>query len=201
MRGIDVASYQGIVPWHTLHNVDFGVVKVTEGENYVNPYWQTNAANLRVENKLRGFYYFSIPGLKGNTPEAEAVYFWSKIEHFILPGDIIACDVEKTNYNDAKRTSTWVYKSLSYLKKLAKFTPLIYSYPDFITLYLTDRKLSEFPLWLAWYKDNLPKSFQQWSRIALWQRGPGTIPGITGQVDIDIFFLGAEKFKEYGKPA
>jgi lysozyme len=200
MKGIDVSSYQGIVPWHNLKDIEFGITKVTEGESYINPFWRDNAIHMQVEKKIRGFYHFSLPGAAGNTPEAEAAYFWSKVEHIIRKGDIIACDIEKTYLRSDKQTSDWAYRLLQHLEQLAKFRPFIYSYPDFIKTQLTDKRLSHWPLWLAWYQDDLPHSFAQWPTITLWQRGPGKIQGLSGQTDVDIFFLKANDLKKWGKP-
>jgi lysozyme len=199
MKGIDISSYQGTVPWHTMHDVSFGIVKVTEGEGYTNPYWKDNAINLRVTNKIRGFYMFSLPGQGSNTAEAEAAYFWSKIENIISKGDLIACDVEKTNLSP-KLTSDWTLSLLQHLEYLAGYKPFLYTYPSFIDQYLKSPKLANYPLWLAWYKSNLPRSYAQWRTIALWQMGPGKIQGVSGQVDIDIFLLGAHELERYGKP-
>jgi lysozyme len=199
MKGVDVSSYQGLVPWHILHDIDFGIIKVTEGEGYVNPYWKDNAVNLHIENKIRGFYLFSLPGTPGNTPEAEAAYFYSKVEHILQKGDLIACDIEKTQL-DAPQTCNWSYRLLHHLEQLAGYKPFLYSYPDFIKTHLTDRRLAQWPLWLAWYEQELPRSFAQWPVIALWQQGPGIVKGIPGKVDVDVFFLSASDLKKYGRP-
>lgn len=200
MKGIDVSAYQGVVPWHNLSEIGFGITKVSEGEGYSNPYWQSNAVNMRVEKKTRGFYHFSMPAWKQNTPEGEAAYFWSKIENVLMKGDLIAVDIEKAFIDDPVVVNSWALRVLSHLEYLAGWPPFLYSYPDFITRYLTDKRLARFPLWLAWYQEELPKSYRQWKTITLWQQGPGKIPGLKGEVDVDVFFLSASALEKFGKP-
>src|SRR5438067_10824865 len=199
MKGVDLSAYQGVLPWQKLNDIQFGIIKVTEGEGYINPYWYENTVEMRKHGKLCGFYMFTTPGLGKNTPEGDARYFWTRVGRTVQKGDLIAVDLETTLLNP-QQTSQWAFKVLSTLESLASWKPLIYSYPDFIRNNLTDKRLAAYPLWLAWYDDNLPRSFEQWPVIALWQRGPGTVQGETEDIDIDIFFLKADRLRAYGKP-
>ena len=81
---------------------------------------------------------------------------------------------------------TW----LSEVEKATKRRPMIYSDLSFAQTYLTDERLSDFPLWIADYNDEvgeLPKPWQA-SGWQLWQyTDSGSISGIGVKVDQDKF--------------
>ena len=69
--------------------------------------------------------------------------------------------------------------------KSAGYEPMIYANERWFLLHLDLRKLSDYPLWLAAYKEEITFPY----RIKMWQyTEKGTVDGIEGNVDLNICF-------------
>ncbi len=51
----------------------------------------------------------------------------------------------------------------------------------------SDQRLANYGLWIAAYQSSEPTSFAPWQFWAIWQYGGGPVPGIIGNVDLDVF--------------
>jgi GH25 family lysozyme M1 (1,4-beta-N-acetylmuramidase) len=90
-RGADFSSYQGAAGVRTAlrHGLDFGIVKLTQGVDYVNPYWREQAGLLRAHGCAVGLYHFLEPHIDG-------AHQWDHFEHagIGLVGSVLAVDHE-----------------------------------------------------------------------------------------------------------
>ena len=93
--GIDAASFQGNVDWARVDSVcEFGAEKVTEGTDYVNPYWPVAKAALAARAKATGFVpmaYLFLDAVESGAAQAE--YFASKAGQLIGWGIVV--DLER----------------------------------------------------------------------------------------------------------
>ncbi|MBI3647932.1 MAG: hydrolase, partial [Actinobacteria bacterium] len=64
LPGIDVSHWQGKIDWTKVaaDGVTFAIVKATEGRNYVDPMYATNAAGATANGIAVGAYHFASPG-------------------------------------------------------------------------------------------------------------------------------------------
>ena len=70
LNGIDISSWQGDIDLSKM-DLDFVIVKATEGLNYVNPYCEPKVQQARSLGLKWGFYHFA----SGTDPIAEADWF------------------------------------------------------------------------------------------------------------------------------
>ncbi|MGK5640161.1 peptidoglycan-binding protein [Streptomyces sp. URMC 126] len=89
IRGIDISSYQSSA--YSTFDLDFVLIKATEGRSYVNPRMRDQAARARRAGLVVGFYHFLRPG---NLDE-QAAYFVERCDS--VEGDILAVDWETTD--------------------------------------------------------------------------------------------------------
>ena len=194
--GNDISSYQGNIDYSVYSkNSNFIIIKVSEGNGYIDPKFIRNQTEARIAGLPLGYYHFARPDL-GNTPEAEADFFLKTIGK-LLDGEMLCLDYEpKSNPGDAV---AWCKGFLDRIFSVTGCRPL---------LYLNKSQVSGFNwksvadagygLWLACYDENTIAG--PWKFIAMQQWTSGqTVPGITtGVVDGDYFFGTVEQFKAYG---
>lgn len=197
LKGADISNYQGNPDFVKVKkSLDFIILKASEGNGYRDPVFTANQVAARNAGLLLGYYHFARPNL-GNTPEAEAAWFLSVIQH-IDQGEILCLDFE-VDYSDAVN---WCKRFLDYIQTKTGVKPLIY---------LNQSQLKEFNwkpvidadygLWLAQY-DNDPNQTNgnfPWPTIAMKQwSSSGKVSGINGNVDVDSFFGDVAIFQAYG---
>lgn len=121
MRGIDISSAQARINLDSIaHEVDFIIIKATEGVGYTNPYaykWANDCIRLGI---AFGFYHYA----RQNNPANEAEYFLSVIRPYIGQC-VFALDWEECQPAD------WVNSFVDRMHELTGFWPWIYSNPRF----------------------------------------------------------------------
>jgi hypothetical protein len=92
LPGEDRSSFQGVTGWG---GDVFGFAKATEGEDWSDPTFRSNWANLRAEGKVRGAYHFFHPA---SSPAGQAQFFITTVREQggIEPGDVFIVDAEIT---------------------------------------------------------------------------------------------------------
>jgi hypothetical protein len=86
IKGVDVASYQSTT--YDITDLDFVIVKATEGTTYVNPKLGAQTSRARAAGLVVGFYHFQRAG----DPIGQAAYFVQRAA--ARPGEFLACDWE-----------------------------------------------------------------------------------------------------------
>lgn len=182
--GIDVARYQEQINWNKVENddIEFAFVKATEGEAYVDPYFQENWAALGTSTIKRGAYHFFRPSIDAH---AQATHFIRTVN--LQPGDLPpVLDVEVTDKKPATNLVNGVATWLEIVEKHYGVRPIIYSGLNFHTKYLA----KHFPhhyVWIASYGWRAPQleDRQPW---LFWQyTDKGRVKGISKAVDINTF--------------
>ncbi|MGW7514774.1 glycoside hydrolase family 25 protein [Streptomyces sp. NPDC054796] len=96
VRGIDVSSYQST--GYSTKDLDFVIVKATEGTSYINPKQVAQAKRAREAGLVVGFYHF----LRGSSGMKEqARYFVEKCAS--LHGDMLFADWEDPSVSCAEK--------------------------------------------------------------------------------------------------
>ncbi|KPU45545.1 N-acetylmuramoyl-L-alanine amidase LytC precursor [Oxobacter pfennigii] len=183
IKGIDVSRYQGDIDWKAVKDAgyEFAIIRISGVSSNglftdVNAIKNVNGA--KAAGLVVGGYHYAY---FKNAEEAqeEANYFVSIIKDMGLKYAVL--DIE---YPGAKGDLTQA--SLKFLDTVSSVAqPVLYSYPLFIDSHLTS-KVTKYPLWIAHYGVSSPK-VPVWPEWKIWQMtSQGSVPGIKGNVDINI---------------
>lgn len=204
-NGIDVSRYQGSINWQQVAAAgkQFAIVRVGSsgsGGLYIDPYFYQNvnaahAAGLRV-----GAYYYTYARTQTAVAN-ELTVFLNALQGLQLEYPVFV-DVEDKNLTTLGRTqlTALVQYAMDILYQ-RKWYAGWYSYTNFINSYINAGALTEYPLWVADYRQTLGYR----GNYAMWQySGSGSVNGIAGACDLDRCyqdFLPAIKaggFNNYG---
>lgn len=183
-QGIDVSKDQGTIDWPAVAQagITFAFVKATDGETYVDPNFAANWAGAAAAGLLRGAYHFF---RAEDSPQSQVDLFWTTVGGTGELGLVV--DVEKTMGVSNATLIANLTQFLDELQKASGRQPLIYTYPSFWKA-LGTTAFGAYPLWVAEYEVAAPTIPSGWSSWRYWQSSQsGTVPGITGNVDLDVF--------------
>lgn len=195
--GNDVSVFQDQIDFGVYkNNSNFLIAKATEGTSYIDGWYGYNRTQARLAGLPFGSYHFARPDL-GNSAEAEAKHFCNVIDGDpIKEGETLFLDFEVT-YTDCVN---WCKIWLDYVSNHFGVKPLIY---------LNQSQIKQFDwlpivqggygLWLASYQADGVGDTGPWKLMAFQQTSSTQqVPGISGNVDRDVFFGDATQFKAYG---
>lgn len=203
IKGIDVSTFQGSIDWGKVKNagIDFVMIRAGFGKNSIDNRFLENICGANTAGIKIGVYWF-IYALN----EEEAIKNAEKcIETIKLYKEIIelgvAADYEydSDNYSQKKGVvqtkesrSKIVRAFLSRLKEEG-YEVLNYVNPDYLKSKFEG--LEDYPTWLAWYTDNEEKA-KEYNPV-MWQySSKGSVDGIKGNVDMDIYYGKTEEKEE-----
>lgn len=152
-------------------------------DSHFEHYWSsaTSAGTRQI-----GIYHYAYP--QYNSPEAEADWCWKVVNNRLRPGDFLMLDYEEDTVH---ATADWAYRWLVRIQQHSGSLPYCYSYLSFIQRRLQDKRLASFPLVLAKWTFNpdvRPPAPAPWSTITILQYSDsGSVPGIGGRVDMDVY--------------
>ena len=192
--GIDVSKYQSEIDWEQVKEAGFSFVMIRVGyrgygqagtmrpdEMADNHYRGAKAAGLEV-----GAYFFS-QAINEEEAREEALYALELTENWELDLPIVydweyISEEARTAEVDAD-TLTICAKAFCQEISDAGRKTMIYVSPWFGNLHLD--QLNEYPQWIALYKDYMDYKhhFDMWQYTCT-----GSVPGVEGEVDINIFF-------------
>ena len=192
--GIDVSHHQGNIDWSEVYNAGyrFTFVKATEGDHrppvIIDPNFETNMENGRNAGLLIGAYHVAHPEM--NEPFDEARFFSSIAGNYLKEGYLRpALDLEKGSEEGKKYLSNWIETWISTVKEEVGVEPIIYVSSNAAENYL-DKSIAKYSLWIAHYTydPGIPPNTGIWDSWDFWQYcDNGSIPGINGFVDLDLF--------------
>ena len=197
VAGVDVSNWQGTIDWGKVagSGVKFAFVKATEGGNYTDPYYVTNRFNANANGIVIGAYDFAQPSTTAGQAEAEADYFVNVAQP--RSGDFApVLDLERTNGLSVANLQLWVKKWMYRVYERTGQRASIYVSPSFWSTYMGNTTwfdLNGFrTLWIAhWTSGTSPTvPATNWGGYSwtFWQwTSSGTVPGISGRVDMDRF--------------
>ncbi len=192
--GVDVSSYQGDIDWAAVKasGIDFAIIRLgyrgyESGKLVEDPYAKKNldgaaAAGLRV-----GAYFFSQALNKKEVDEEFAFMLDILGEQYLSMPLVLDWEIPAATARSAKmdaRTLTDI--QLHFCQKAADmgYQPMVYfNWHQSEKLYIL-HELEEYPFWLAFYEDRMTYPWD----VEMWQyTSSGTVPGISGPVDINVY--------------
>ncbi|MBR4627821.1 MAG: glycoside hydrolase family 25 protein [Ruminococcus sp.] len=202
IAGIDVSEFQGDIDWEKVKaaGIDFVIVRVGVrtyggGDLVLDKKYAENISGAQAAGLHVGAYFFSQA-----TSTDEAIEEADKLIDAVAPYDItypLIFDWEIIS-GDSARTDTVSVDTLADCciafcerVKSAGYTPMIYQNKYTSMMKLDVQRLKDYDFWLAEYntKPTYYYDFQMWQYAS-----DGYIPGISGEVDMNICF------RDYSKP-
>lgn len=201
IKGIDVSDCRGHPNWQQVaaSGRQFVIIKATEGVGFTAETFAANWAAIKAADLVRGAYHYAHPHV--NAPEAEANHFLEVIQAGGLQaGDLLALDLEVTG--TGTNLLTWALAWLEQVTAAVGFRPLLYSDLAFLSEqgFANNSSIARYGLWLGEYTSAMPAPPPSWPSIAIWQYScTGSVPGIDGVCDEDIFNGTLDQLRQFGK--
>ena len=195
-RGIDVSEHQGQIDWEQVRNAgfDFAFIRIgyrgySVGRIQSDDYARENLAGAKAAGMDVGVYFYA----QAISPEEAAeearwcleflgteqldlpvVYDWEWVDHDARTGSM------------DRQTLTECVQTFCQAIENGGYDAMIYFNSHVARDLLDLQALQSYPFWLAQYKDQLDYPYQ----VDLWQyTETGSVPGIEGDVDIDLMFI------------
>jgi len=193
--GIDVSEWQEEVDWQQVKaaGVEFVMIRAgwrgsVQGVLTEDTYARANYAGATAAGVQVGVYFFSQAISVAEAVE-EAEFLLEIIRDWKLDMPVVYdwefISAESRTGNVSARTLTECTKAFCERIKQAGFQPMIYFNADQAAERMYLRELTEYPFWLAQYDTVLNYPY----KIDMWQyTETGTVPGISGNVDINLYF-------------
>lgn len=225
LRGLDVNATQGSnIDWSAVYGAGyrFVYVKATSGDAdppaLRNDHFENQADGAKAAGLAVGVYHFAYP--ETNSPEDEAAYFLDEAgdyvrEAYLRPAlDIEALSQPAGQMANGASLSDWIRVWMESVEAATGVEPLLYTTSDYAKNYLAPGLADEetgYDVWIAHWRcnSNVPPDCGAWSdRWAFWQYwaptefdingcGHNSVPGIGGDVDLDIFNGAMSQLSEY----
>ncbi len=195
-KGIDVSSYQGDIDWETVRasGVDFAIIrstlrgygtgKLVEDEKFAENITGAMNAGIHV-----GAYVFS----QAITEEEVIEEAQSAIDALssYATGVPIIIDVERISGGEGRMDDLTAAERTDLIVKFcqvvsdAGYLPYIYYNTEMSIMYVDLTRLEDIPKWYASYSSDF---FYPYEIDMLQYSATGRVPGITGDVDMDLCF-------------
>jgi GH25 family lysozyme M1 (1,4-beta-N-acetylmuramidase) len=193
--GIDVSRYQGKIDWQKVKDAGFEFVMIRLGyrgygagalnedamaqENYRG----AKEAGLKV-----GAYFFS-QAISVEEAKEEAQYAmqiaqeWELEMPLVYDWECLADDYRTVGVDARLLTDCTI--AFCDTVKTAGYTPMVYFNPNQSRKQMYLAELTDYDFWLAMYSDQMDYPY----KVDMWQyTNQGSVPGISGNVDINLFF-------------
>lgn len=202
LLGVDVSSHQGAIDWQAVKSagIDFAILRIgyrgmTEGKLNVDDTFEQNYQDAVNAGLQVGVYFFSqaiteeeaqeeaefvLQTLNGRELDYPVTFDW---ETPIPSEELPAEDLRAHGMTGEEVTSF----SKAFCQRIAKsdYTPCVYTNKHMAYNTFNLEELQDYPLWYAEYQPvpSLYYHFDMWQYSA-----SGSVPGISGDVDLDICF-------------
>ena len=194
-QGVDVSKWQHPSPnsidWKTAAEggKEFTFIKATEGTSPGNEHLDNDVEGARAAGMHIGLYHKARPAMDATAQAdafAEAVL---DVGGEQLPPVL---DFELEEGKNAEQLATWVQEFMDRLEDKTGRTPIMYTYKSFWMVQMENtKKFSEYPLWLAEYRQQEPTEPQigGWDSFTFWQYAgnDGKADGFPTPVDLNVF--------------
>ena len=201
VQGVDVSVYQGTIDWAQVKasGRGFGIARVSDGTANPDSTFAGNWSGMKSAGMVRGAYQFFRASVD---PTAQANLLLGAIGT-LESGDLAPmADVEvmdgESGATLVANLATW----LSVVKAKTGRTPMIYSAPGFWNALPSTGQFAGDTLVVANWQVTCPDTPTPWTGWTFWQYADnGSVPGISGAVDLDEFNGTLAQLQSIGGPA
>ena len=190
-NGIDVSEWQGRIDFEKVarDGIDIVYIRVSEGTDYIDPYFKENYEKARRNGLKTGFYHY----LTARTTEEareEARFFVSNIKG-TQPDCKLAMDFEEFGDLNVDEINEISKVFLETVQNLSEKECIIYSDAYNAARTFDEELARKYAIWVADYFVKEPANNGKWSSWVGFQYSDiGRINGIDGYVDRDYFTNG-----------
>lgn len=199
MKGIDISNWQRGLDLSAISgNIDFVIVKATEGIGYVDKSCDGFFQKALQLGKKVGFYHFA----RNNDAAAETQFFYDNTKGYVHLG-IPVLDWE------VDQSVSWVNKFVEKYHELTGIWPWIYANPWRFRQGKVNENCGR---WVAGYPKNgitdinygvnrdLPSSYNV-GLVCAWQfTSSGRLSGYSGNLDMNVFYGDKAAWDKYANP-
>ena len=192
IRGIDVSAWQGKIDWKTVadYGMGFAILRITEAGNVIDSYFEQNFSECRKYNIPVGAYKYSyamtVAEIQSEARKVVEVLNGRKLQYPVW------LDLEWNNQRSLGAEQ--IHKLAEAFEKIittAGYKFGIYCNVDWY-LNVICSHLKKYDFWIARYPsdDNgtLMERYRPDAGIGWQYTSKGRVPGITGNVDRDVFY-------------
>lgn len=196
LPGIDVSHWQGTIDWAQVaaSGQRFVMAKATEGRTFDDPNYSSYEAGATAAGLAFTAYHFARPDDTPNDAILEADHFVDVAQ--LGPGNLIpALDVERTGGLTQEQLTDWILAWLGEVTARLGVRPMVYTSPNGWESRTGDATAvadaGYTVLWVAHWgvsSPTMPANDWNGNGWTFWQYSNcGTVPGITGCVDVDWY--------------
>ena len=193
--GIDVSSHQEVIDWATVaqSGVDYAMIRVgyrgyDQGGVHIDSYAEANLQGALDAGLPVGVYFYSQAiSVEEAREEAEVVLEfldgWEITYPVVFDWEWVSADARTAEVSSRMVTDC----TLEFCRMVeeAGYTPAVYFNQDLAQNTFRLRELQAYDFWLAQYEDAMTFSYD----VDMWQYScTGSVPGITGNVDLNLCF-------------
>ena len=192
--GIDVSAYQGEIDWQKVaaSGIQFAIIRLgyrgyESGKLVEDAYAQDNLTGAAEAGLKVGAYFFS-QALSNEEVDQEIEFMLEVLgDHYLDMPIVLDWEIPTSTARTAKmdaRTLTNLQLHFCKVMEEKGFQPMVYfNWHQSEHLYYLS-ELEEFPFWLALYQDRMTYPW----KVEMWQYTcTGKVPGINGDVDINVY--------------
>ncbi|HEX8577338.1 MAG TPA: GH25 family lysozyme [Flavobacterium sp.] len=185
--GFDISEYQGKIKWDKIKYadgnfpLDFVLIRATAGKNKVDNKFRKNWTAAKDKKIIRGAYHYYRPD---ENSLAQALLFIKTVQ--LRPGDLPpVLDIEKLPRDQSlDNLITGLKRWMDKIESYYGVKPIIYSGDSYYSDFL-EEEFKGYTFWIANYNILEEKINKNWK---FWQfTEKGTVKGIKGNVDLNIF--------------
>ena len=196
MLGIDVSTHQKQIDWQQVKDagIEFVMIRLAyrgsvEGLLSADEWAQTNYAGAKAAGLKVGGYIFT-QAISVEEAVEDARYAMDIIRDWELDMPLVydweLIDESYRNANVDARTLTDCTKAFCETVEAAGYDAMIYFNPGQSRKQMYLQELTDYGFWLAMYSDHMDYEY----KVDMWQYTcEGSVPGISGNVDINLYFL------------
>ncbi len=193
--GIDVSKWNSTIDWNAVKNsgVNYAIIRCgyrgsTEGKLVIDPKFVANIKGATAVGIKVGVYFFT-QAIDEREAVEEASMVLEQVKNYKISYPIFL-DVEPSGGRGDKidsATRTAVCKAFCQTIQNAGYTAGIYANKNWLETKLDPSQLGAYKIWLAQYAAAPTYT----GRYDLWQyRATGKVSGISGDVDMNLSYLG-----------
>lgn len=194
MRGIDISNWQSDVSLQLL-DIDFCIVKATEGLHFVDSTCDGFVQNCKKLGLPWGFYHFA----RENDPLQEAEFFVKACKGYFGEG-IPVLDYETTNQNN----KLWCEQFITRVHDLTGIWCMLYTSASWCGMFEGSWIARKCPLWVAgypyvmteWATQSMPYNIYPFKSAAIWQFSDSLrLSGYGNNLDGDIAYIDKKQWE------
>ncbi len=192
VRGIDISHYQGIIDWQTVRqaHLAFAYIKATEGADRHDPRFAANWTAARAAGLIPGAYHYFTVTSPGSAQAANVASTVPLEDRALPPAVDFECLDRSSDPPPIDVVVQELTACLDGIQAHFGTSPVIYTTWNSYRRYIAGAQLSN-PIWIRdlFFQPELPQE-RPW---LFWQyANNGRIPGVTGNIDLDVF-VGPER--------